>query len=37
MVQRESYGGGGSKGKEGVGGNILKLGCRWVLGLGIGV
>ena len=33
-VKRESYEGGGSKGKEGTGGNTLKLGCRWVLGFG---
>ena len=37
VVKRESYEGGGSKGNEGAGGNALKLGCRWVLGLGNGV
>ena len=41
VAKRESYEGGGSKGKEGVGGSVLgcvlKLGCRWVLGLGNGV
>ena len=41
MVKRESYEGGVSKGKEGVGGSVLgsvlKLGHRWVLGLGNGV
>ena len=37
MVKRESYEGGGSKGKEETGGNALKLGCRWVLGFGNGV
>ena len=37
MVRRESYEGGGSKGKEGVGGNVLKLGLGWVLGFGNGV
>ena len=37
VVKRESYEGGGSKGKEGTGGNALKLGHRWVLGFGNGV
>ena len=37
MAKRELYEGGGSKGKEGVDGSILKLGHRWVLGLGNGV
>ena len=37
VVKRESYEGGGSKGKEGVGGSVLKLGYGWVLGLGNGV
>ena len=41
VAKRESYEGGGSKGKEGVGGSVLgsvlKLGHRWVLGLGNGV
>ena len=36
VVKRESYEGGGSKGKEGLGGSVLKLGHRWVLGLGMG-
>ena len=36
MAKRESYGGGGSKGMEGVG-SVVKLGCKWVLGLGNGV
>ena len=33
MAKRESYQGGGSKGKEGDG-RVVKLGCKWVLGLG---
>ena len=37
VAKRKSYEGGGSKGKEGTGGNALKLGCRWVLGFGNGV
>ena len=37
MAKRESYEGGGSKGKGRVGGSVLKLGCGWVLGLGNGV
>ena len=37
VVKRESYGGGGSKGMEGVGGSALKLGHKWVFGLGNGV
>ena len=37
VAKRESYGGGGSKGMEGIGGSALKLGCKWVLGLGNGV
>ena len=41
MVKRESYEGGRSKGKEEVGGSVLgsvlKVGHRWVLGLGNGV
>ena len=37
VVKRESYEGGGSKGKEGVGGNVLKLGHGWVLVFGKGV
>ena len=36
MAKRESYEGGGSKGMEGVG-SVVKLGHRWVLGLGNGV
>ena len=28
VANRESYEGGGSKEKEGVGGSVLKLGCR---------
>ena len=36
VVKRESYGGGGSKGMEGVG-RVVKLGCKWVVGLGNGV
>ena len=34
VAKRESEEGGGSKGKEGTGGNALKLGHRWVLGFG---
>ena len=37
VAKRESYEGGGSKGKDGVGGSVFKLGHRWVLGLGNGV
>ena len=37
VVKRESYEGGGSKGKEGTCGNALKLGHGWVLGFGNGV
>ena len=37
VVKRESYGGGGSKGMEGIGGSALKQGHKWVLGLGNGV
>ena len=41
VAKRESYEGGRSKGKEGVGGSVLgsvlKLEHRWVLGLGNGV
>ena len=37
VAKRESYEGSGSKGKEGTGGNALKLGCRWVLGFENGV
>ena len=37
MAKRESYEGGGSKGKEGVDGNVLKLGHGLVLGFGKGV
>ena len=36
VVKRESYGGGGSKGMEGVG-SVVKLEHKWVLGLGNGV
>ena len=35
MAKRESHEGGGSKGKEGVG-RVVKLGQKWVLGLGNG-
>ena len=37
VTKRESYEGDRSKGKEGTGGNALKLGYRWVLGFGNGV
>ena len=37
VAKRESYEGGGCKGKEGTDGNALKLGHRWVLGFGNGV
>ena len=37
VAKRESYGGSGSKGTEGIGGSALKLGGKWVLGLGNGV
>ena len=37
MAKRESYEGGGCKGKDGVGSSVLKLGLRWVVGLGNGV
>ena len=37
MAKSESYRGGGSKGMEGIDGSALKLGHKWVLGLGNGV